>query len=52
MQWVGKNYQPVYQIGKEPLRSGMFGIEILKRQSSGRSENSKNFVLQNSTALR
>jgi hypothetical protein len=34
MQWVGKNYQPVYQIGKEPLRSGMFGIEILKRQPS------------------
>jgi hypothetical protein len=31
MQWIGKNYQPVYQVGHEPLRSGMFGIEILER---------------------
>lgn len=48
MQWIGKNYEPVYQIGQEPLRSGMFGIEILKRQSSGVPEHAKNFVLQNS----
>ncbi|HXR45966.1 MAG TPA: glycosyltransferase family 39 protein [Candidatus Limnocylindrales bacterium] len=34
MQWIGKNYQPVYQIGQEPLRSGLFGIEILKRLPS------------------
>ena len=47
MQWIQKNYQPVYQVGHEPLRSGMFGVEILRRQSSGRMENAKNFVLQN-----
>ena len=36
MQWIAKNYQPVYQVGQEPLRSGMFGIEILKLLSSSR----------------
>ena len=35
MQWIGKNYEPVYQIGAQPLRSGLFGIEILKRLPSG-----------------
>ena len=34
MQWIGKNYQPVYLIGHEPLRNGLFGIEILKRLPS------------------
>ncbi len=31
MQWVRQNYQPVELIGAEPLQSGAFGIEILKR---------------------
>jgi hypothetical protein len=52
MQWIGKNYEPVYQIGQEPLRRGMFGIEILKRHSSGRPPSAKNFVLQNSPSPR
>ncbi len=34
MQWIEENYQPVYLIGHEPLRNGLFGIEILKRQAS------------------
>ncbi|HEV2435990.1 MAG TPA: glycosyltransferase family 39 protein [Verrucomicrobiae bacterium] len=34
MQWIGENYQPVYLIGHEPLRNGLFGIEILKRQAA------------------
>lgn len=34
MQWIGENYQPVCLIGHEPLRNGLFGIEILKRLSS------------------
>ena len=34
MQWIGENYQPVYLIGHEPLRNGLFGIEILKRLPS------------------
>ena len=34
MQWIGENYQPVYLIGHVPLRNGLFGIEILKRQPS------------------
>ena len=52
MQWIGKNYQPVYQVGQEPLRSGLFGIEILKRQRSSRPESANNFVLQSSTRPR
>ncbi len=52
MQWIGKNYEPVYQVGQEPLRSGMFGIEILKRQSSSHRPEKKNFVLQYSTPAR
>jgi hypothetical protein len=52
MKWIGKNYQPVYQVGQEPLRSGMFGIEILKRQSSRGLEQAENFVLQSSTPRR
>ena len=35
MQWVRRNYQPVELIGSEPLRSGAFGIEILKRLPLG-----------------
>ena len=31
MQWVAKNYEPVFRVGAEPLQSGQFGIEILKR---------------------
>ncbi len=31
MQWVRQNYKPVELIGSEPLQSGAFGIEILKR---------------------
>ena len=34
MQWIEKNYQPVNLIGQEPLRNGLFGIEILKRLSA------------------
>lgn len=33
MQWVSRNYQPVYQIGDEPLQTGGFGMKILKRIS-------------------
>ena len=52
LQWIRKNYEPVYQVGQEPLRSGMFGIEILKRQLSSGPEHAENFVLQNSTPAR
>ena len=31
MQWIGKNYQPLFLIGHEPLENGPFGIKILKR---------------------
>ncbi len=48
MQWIEKHYQPVYLIGHEPLRNGLFGIEILKRLSSDQAGNAENFVLQNS----
>ena len=30
MQWVNENYEPVHLIGGEPLRTGKFGIKILK----------------------
>ena len=46
MQWIGKNYQPAYLIGHEPLRNGLFGIEILKRLPSGRAGSGENFILQ------
>jgi hypothetical protein len=36
MQWVRRNYEPVYLIGAEPLQSGAFGIKILKRLSPER----------------
>ncbi len=32
MQWIEKNYRPVLLLGHEPLRNGLFGIKILKRQ--------------------
>jgi hypothetical protein len=48
MQWIEKHYQPVCLIGQEPLRNGLFGIEILKRLPSGPAEHGDNFVLQNS----
>jgi hypothetical protein len=35
MQWVRRNYEPVELIGSEPLQSGAFGIEIMKRHSLG-----------------
>ncbi len=47
MQWIGKNYQPVYLVGHEPLQNGLFGIEILKRLSSRRPDAVENFVLPN-----
>jgi hypothetical protein len=31
MQWVRQNYASVYRIGSEPLQTGAFGIEILRR---------------------
>jgi hypothetical protein len=31
MQWVLRNYEPVHLISNEPLQSGAFGIQILKR---------------------
>jgi hypothetical protein len=31
MQWIRKNYEPVWLIGSEPLRNNLFGIRILKR---------------------
>ena len=34
MQWIGKNYQPVYLIGHEPLQNDLFGIEVLKHISN------------------
>ncbi|HUA38345.1 MAG TPA: glycosyltransferase family 39 protein [Candidatus Sulfopaludibacter sp.] len=52
MQWIGENYQPVYLIGHEPLRNGLFGIEILKRQPASPPSGAKNFVLQNPTRPR
>jgi hypothetical protein len=52
MQWIGKNYQPVYQIGQEPLRSGMFGIQFLKRLPSVHPGHPENFVLPNSALPR
>ncbi len=38
MQWVRQNYQPVDLIGSEPLQSGAFGIEILRRLPPGTPE--------------
>ena len=31
VQWIRNNYQPVQLFGSEPLKNGLFGIEILKR---------------------
>lgn len=33
MQWIRKNYEPVYLVGHEPLQDSHFGISILKRRS-------------------
>jgi len=33
MAWIQKNYQPAALFGSEPLRNGLFGIKILKRQT-------------------
>ena len=49
MQWIGKNYQPVYLIGHEPLRSRLFGIEFLKRLPPNPAADPENFALQNPT---
>jgi hypothetical protein len=35
MQWVRRNYKPVYLIGNEPLQSGAFGVKILEHISPG-----------------
>ena len=32
MRWIKQNYQPVYLIGHEPLRTNLFGVQILKRE--------------------
>ena len=34
MQWIRKNYEPVYLVGHEPLQDSHFGISILKRRSN------------------
>jgi hypothetical protein len=34
MQWIRKNYEPVYLIGHEPLQDFHFGISILKRHAN------------------
>ncbi len=47
MQWIEKNYRPVYLIGHEPLQGRLFGIEFLKRLSPDRAENTPNFALPN-----
>ena len=48
MQWIGNHYRPVYLIGHEPLQNGLFGIQLLKRLSSGPPPHAENIVLQNS----
>ncbi len=35
MQWIGRNYRPVYLAGSEPLKNGLFGIKILQRIRTG-----------------
>ncbi len=35
MQWVRRNYKPVYLVGSEPLQSGAFGVKILEHISPG-----------------
>jgi hypothetical protein len=32
MAWIQKNYRPVALFGSEPLRNGLFGIKLLKRE--------------------
>ena len=32
MQWIQKNYEPVYLVGHQPLQDSHFGISILKRR--------------------
>jgi hypothetical protein len=36
MKWIRQNYQEVYLIGDEPLRTSAFGISILKRHPQSR----------------
>jgi hypothetical protein len=38
MEWIGKNYKPQLLIGHEPLKDGRFGVKILKRISSPKTE--------------
>ena len=38
LKWINANYEPVRLIGKEPLRDARFGIKILKRSTSLRSD--------------
>ena len=42
MQWIGKNYQPVYLIGHEPLQTGLFGIEVLRHIPNAASDVERN----------
>jgi hypothetical protein len=35
MKWIRQNYQEVYLVGDEPLRTSAFGISVLKRRSQG-----------------
>ncbi len=32
MTWIRQNYEPVWQIGQEPFKTGLFGIQILRRK--------------------
>jgi hypothetical protein len=52
MQWIGNDYRPVYLIGHGPLQNGLFGIQLLKRLSSGPPPDAENIVLQNSALPR
>ncbi len=39
MQWIDKNYQPAQLFGSEPLKSGLFGIKILKHLPAATPQN-------------
>ncbi len=34
MQWIQKNYEPVYLVGHEPLHDSQFGLSILKHRAN------------------
>ena len=37
MRWIGQNYTPAARFGSEPLKNGLFGIKILKRDPARES---------------